>query len=476
MGNDFEFYTSNRFIPYPFAEQVDAGGLHEVFVDALLYHNQDLSQRLRVAALDLDDETITLTLEDGTPFAALLAAEKSPVRFFGAYRIHEWIRSSTKPNDLTELDLVVRLVSFAEAEDATAFPVVPAAGEAVIQSSLVYRQPNRVRRIQVQSAGGAPLMTSGGKQIIVQPGFNMSIQVAEPEDNLGFELLNQVQPLRQSSEILMAAIPGAGAGGFPTCAEENPPIFTINDIAPNQYGEFQFEGQDCYWWERPLDGPRVPVIDAIIDAISTTRQHALQLHNQCEECCACEDFVDTYDAMRTIFERAEEAADLLNTVLRRYLEVREDFINLKLERENGLQINLQLLTFPQHQLAIQVIVFNNSCEPLEKDVSLEFNFSSAPIEIVGQPVEEAGVLNTDELQEQHVDLEGTWPEFTIDLPATNLGAARFLSYRFGVRFLDPAEDFPRGDTSVTLQVKASTDEAEAEAVDTVQLVNPLELE
>lgn len=483
MGQDFEFLTTNRFIAYPFAESIDAARLHEAVVDAVIFHNRDPGQQIRLDTLDLDTDELVLTLADGTPFVTFSSLDKKPAEDFGDYRLHEWQRSSTKTGGFTDQDIVARLVFHAETEDGLVFPIEPAADQGVFESSVIHQEPERVRRIHVVSAGGATLMITEG-ELLIQAGFNMEVIPEGETTSEGFEAaVGQVPEIRVPTALRWTAQPGLGRGAFPTCVEETPPIFTINNQRPDDFGGFLLEATDCYWWERVLNAPRTPVIDEIIDAISTVKENALAIRSRCEECCSCDDFINAYKQLRSVFEKAQAASEIINDVLRTYLETLAQFKDVKILRETGLECRLDVSGYPGYQVGLQLLFFNNSCTPILGPAKIEIEAVS---EVLSEFVADSGRLNSDTLQDEHLTPDGAHPVYSIEVPG-NLNAARFSIYRMALVFprdiveeqisptASPAPDCVRDDQSISFNVTIEMGGQVKECLETVQIKKPLTL-
>jgi hypothetical protein len=214
--------------------------------------------------------------------------------------------------------------------------IVPDNGE--LDTRTYNQLPRRLRTVKVG------LSTFGGGDIQLLEGFNISLT---PEAN----------PVRTDggrfkTQLSIRARPGDGLGRRPGCDEAEPVIKRFNNIPPDAAGDFVLDAANCYRAQRPMEltseAPRQvasggaayasklttllnAVPDNLINADPVVAQairtalladpdlsaaSALQLYNDCSPCCECEDFVNTYEGLRRVYnnylsigDRAEETRD-----------------------------------------------------------------------------------------------------------------------------------------------------------------------
>lgn len=139
------------------------------------------------------------------------------------------------------------------------------------------RTPARVTGIKV----GSQVFTG---RVRLQAGYNIALGVpasAAPAD--GAQAL---------AVMTIDAVPGAGAGLAPACADVVPTIRTIDRVGPNSGGNFIIQADDCLRLQIPTSGGG----------------GELTLASDCQPCCSCEAFVNTYRGLSRMWTRWQALA------------------------------------------------------------------------------------------------------------------------------------------------------------------------
>lgn len=152
---------------------------------------------------------------------------------------------------------------------------------AVLDARAYQRVPRRVRSITVGSRRftGTPLILSGG--------YNMGLATAMPASTDGG---------RKTSAVTLNATPGLGLGQTDACGDAATNVLQISNIKPDANGNLTFDMDGCYRLQRP-----VTITNTNPRTAALTNPSALQLFNDCAPCCSCQDFVNTYNGVRKLF-------------------------------------------------------------------------------------------------------------------------------------------------------------------------------
>lgn len=135
------------------------------------------------------------------------------------------------------------------------------------------------KRLTAVSVGEDTLV---GAELLLTGGHNADLEVADATANGVVD-----------TEITVTLEPGAGEGVYPCTAQETElEITTLNGVTPDTHGNLVMATESCYRLTRPVvrisDGP---------PPRATVTPHTLALHDDCQPCCDCEDFVRVYEAI-----------------------------------------------------------------------------------------------------------------------------------------------------------------------------------
>lgn len=375
-GPVFDWYENNALIDYPFTER-QTDNLHHLFVDAYVVHNKfrTYPYGLRIARFKRDaPHLIELRFTDiASTLLATLQEGGADVEFtiatMGIYTIYEWKRSTTLGSGFTDEDLVVKLTVVTSA--LSLYPTDYSPLNAALLPSLVNPHPKRVRRVFVKRAvtGEFDLVTHN--DIRFESGNNIELSLASA---IGPEAagLTAAEVTRRPTSILIDAVAGLGLGPEQRCVSTDE-IKTINDVGPDTQGNLTLGGDGCTWVERPVvsvgppnpDHPNTDVTVVVGNAqwpsdAPTQTGPGLILHQSCEACCGCEDYVNAYEAMRAIWVRAQAVAARIASLQAQYNALCALVKAGDGKIPSGIGIKLFMIARPDFFIGAGAIVFNNS--------------------------------------------------------------------------------------------------------------------
>lgn len=376
MGAVFEWYQANQSTSYPFVDR-QADDTHELFVDAYVAHHRyvDTESNVRLAAYDFGmPASITLEFVNGDPLATITEGDTGVIfttTAFGNYTIYEWTKSTTIAGGFTEEDLTARLVVITS--KLADFPTSASLVDGQLVSSTVNPYPRRVRRLFVKRALSATLDLVTHPRVVFEAGNNLQFSVESAIDPDSYGLTSAVEA-RAPSVITIDAEAGLGTGADYRCDLAGS-IKTINGVGPDERGNFVLDGKDCTWVERPMKDSAPPVHpytdvsltpdNARWPAASPTQiGPGVILHQSCQACCACEDYVNAYQAMYTLWVRAQAASARVAAVQTQFNSVCQTVKAGEGKVPEGVNIWLMPMSRPDFSLALSGILFNNSAAAL----------------------------------------------------------------------------------------------------------------
>lgn len=156
--------------------------------------------------------------------------------------------------------------------------------------------------------------------------------------------------------LTLSAVPQQGLGQYPGCGDqENPFVRSINQQTPAAAGGFLLNGDSCFRVE-----PNVTFNEA---GVATIVHGSLNLFDDCEACCNCDDYLRPYYAIQRAKRRAEPLAEQLDSTRRRYIDAKnrlELTLNCLLARE----LRLEVSTPQECQISLLAGVFNGGVRPI----------------------------------------------------------------------------------------------------------------
>jgi hypothetical protein len=426
----FDFYASNEFVEYPFADR-QSDGYHRLFVDAFVAHDSDNPGLLRLASFD-PAGYLTLTFDDESILASLTPADGFVSREFGRYSLFEWRKRTTTIKGFAGPVLTVRLVVVSRSLNDFAFPR---------SSSTSYLNPARVNpsvRRMTSYAVAEPgeeccPAPPGVTALVLQSGFNAFLEPAPAE----IEIEEAPAVPRSPTKVVIHLDAGGGLGTYPVCESPFADLKTLGSAGPDANGNFSLDTSDCTWAEARLSGPVEPPIHPNTDYLSGIRDLIggafLQLHQGCRACCDCDDYGRAYRLISDIWNRASIVADRLRNVSAAYSVVRGKWESEKATRETGRGINIRLLARPDFYVDMVFTVTNNSADPLAASklkISLDPASNPEPVYVDG-----TGYAEGEGLHNFRADplVEGLGI-YGAELPA--IGAGLYAAYKMSVRYVN----------------------------------------
>lgn len=326
--------------------------------------------------------------------------------------------------------------------------------DATLDERTIFRLPKRVRSLTVV------LDNLARTPVNFVAGYNMELVTQAPNDTVD-------RGLRHVTQVRFNATPGAGLGIFPGCDPQPLVIRRINGQPPTDLGDFYMAATDCYWIRQPTrllsTNPRetlpqislppgnVPTAGLPDPAAGTAknlpgwptnddpRYAHLQIGNDCEPCCDCDDYVAvgrymnrTRDKYQVLGERFEDIRDLYHENIARWLQARECF------HRRPLRIVLQAQLCPFLDVVIQ---FCNQSDECRLGVELVVDFTTSPVGGIGEEVpgftfitgaqSKPGRRST---KTERYEMGGAWPQFSAYFDAVNPGQS--VHAKFRLRFAD----------------------------------------
>jgi len=307
-----------------------------------------------------------------------------------------------------------------------AYHIVPVNG--VIDERAILQVPNRVTSLQVV------LENLNRTGVVFSGGYNMQITLQDVITSPG---------QRARTQIRFDATPGFGLGVFPGCEAEPLVIKKLNGVSPSDAGDFYLSATDCYFIRQPTtivsESPRLSFPSVLLspgntvdldlpdDLAGTTPSAAgwpasvgyghLQIGNDCEPCCKCEDYVSLGEYINTVRNQyypigrdAENYRDIYHENRERFIASRDCF------HRRPLRIFLQPQICPFMDVIVQ---FCNQSDQCRLNLDLTVNFDITPDGGVGTEVPGYTFITGASKRPgrrsnatERYALAGTWPSFT----------------------------------------------------------------
>lgn len=433
----FNYLDANSRVDFPLVGRAATpAGLYELLVDAYVIHNSGIQQNVQITNLDPAGD-LELRFADATLLATLTAADDFQSRTWGEWTLLQWQRQTVTVDDLTDEEIVAKLVLRTSKLADFVFPMAPVG--ATLQPSLVVNRIDRVRRFLLARPNTVLPMPPGyhdpaapdviDAEVRLDAGYNMRIDVAT-EDIPGGLQLPAVPETRPKTRLTFHAIPGAGLGLYNPCGVPEG-IKTINGVGPDAAGNFAIEALDCYWVERPLSGAKAPPVKPGTDYRAAVVPNTLQIHNNCKACCSCGDYGNAYRELVAAWDRAKRVAARIEHSRERYNTLRDFLAAAKTEREVGLRVFLQAVPRPDFSVSLDMIVMNNAAADVTTDIEIRTYITFEPDILQSEYLERSGRLDAEEQRAVQVDPTKNGEEYYITVPY--LRAAHYARYSFDLR-------------------------------------------
>lgn len=268
---------------FPFISEVS--GAERLFADMYLGHRVKTAVLpLRVTVISGFTQPVTtsraeMTIVDASGsvvFNSTSAGEYRGVNWGGRFRIHEWISD----------EAVLRVVQHTgqnDTEDVIVYPSSQTLSNAVLDERASELWPDEVLTFIVN---GYPI--KGEVEFV--GGYNFETKLNSINRSSGKPHVNKVY---------VSAEPGSGLGREEGCVGTTDyPIRSINGVKPKTDGSFIMSATNCLFFVKP--GQVVPQNGN--NHINYQFTNGLLLKNSCLPCCSCDDFVNTYQGIRRLYD------------------------------------------------------------------------------------------------------------------------------------------------------------------------------
>ena len=269
---------------FPFISEVF--GAERLFADMYLGHRvKTVVLPLRVTVISGFTQPVTtsraeMTVVDASGsvvFNSTSAGEYRGVNWGGRLRIHEWISD----------DAVLRVVQHTgqnDTEDVIVYPSSQTLSNAVLDERASELWPDEVLTFIVN---GYPI--KGDVEFV--GGYNFETKLNSINRSSGKPHVNKVY---------VSAEPGSGLGREEGCVGTTDyPVRSINGVKPKNDGSLIVSATNCLFFVNP--GQVVPQNGK--NHINYQFTNGLLLKNSCLPCCSCDDFVNTYQGIRSLYDR-----------------------------------------------------------------------------------------------------------------------------------------------------------------------------
>lgn len=137
--------------------------------------------------------------------------------------------------------------------------------------------------------------------------------------NLDIEIETDTISTRPTTTLTFNAVPGEGTGRYDSGCEETNAIKSINGVYADTSGNINLDGGNCYRIEAPISW----LSEA--QGTASSLNHIINIFNDCQACCSCDNFINTYEAIRKLrdtyadlISRGQSARDIYISSLERW--------------------------------------------------------------------------------------------------------------------------------------------------------------
>lgn len=241
---------------------------------------------------------------------------------------------------------------------------------------VVRGEDDRSRRVEDLNLSAFSWATSGEVADIAE-GTNIQIDV-DPDTPRIAALKLKDSPINPNvTRVVITADPGLGTGRRQVDCSLDGSIYSINNNKPKN-GNIQIAGDACYRVGRPdgnESGPDFVAQDiAIIGDGTGLAPNTVQIHNDCQICCDCADFVVMLNQIRELKDKGLEIKNMWKQVKAAFDEVLAEWA-LKTNCIDGKCSNqLYAYSFTGWLVSVQLYIANpNNCSKPGADVSFVFS-------------------------------------------------------------------------------------------------------
>jgi hypothetical protein len=209
--------------------------------------------------------------------------------------------------------------AFDTAED---FPVFIQPTNGIIDGRAMVRAPVQLRSLGIYGEDPFWSGVGDGAQVRVIGGYNTELEVEEQAATDGG---------RAETHIAVRIEPGLGEGRYPEdCDSYTPGILSFNNVTPDEHNNLLLTSEDnsCLRIQRPwrstLNDPETGC------RTGQLRGYALEIDADCDPCCSCDDFINTYEAIRNMTTTLQ---DLMTRAQSVRDQLTEDIARIESQRE-----------------------------------------------------------------------------------------------------------------------------------------------
>ena len=348
LNRAFDWSLNALNLTYPFESDLSPETTRAVFADAYIVDSANIDtdtpvdERLELYDLYMPNATSCTLLQlqyvtSETPFFTGTVE-------YNVYSFGEWTcvtASSTEERKwvtlLLHLDDVLFPYELNKDLDSLEMTFVPRTHQQEVQ---------RVHSIEVTDDITTMTHVLTG-DIELVPGYNidMSVGVARATSDA---LSNTAQ--RTLAQVNIDAVAAAGAGLVPSPCDESDVIRSIGGVGPDEAGNFILSLEGCFRETMPFAGGG--------GTVTVPSTETINLDNDCEACCACEDYADAYNEALDIQRRAIPigySLDKTRTDLKFVIE------KMREEKEEREQKDIEILAVSRSGWIVNILIvlYNN---------------------------------------------------------------------------------------------------------------------
>jgi len=207
-----------------------------------------------------------------------------------------------------------------------------------------------VSRIQVYDRSSTALATYGPDEIVrLRAGYNTQWLAGESQPRT-------FGGSRITSSLTLRAVAGLGIGTLDNCGdEESAFVRSFSQQSAGPAGSFLLAGDTCFRFE--------PVVTFDSEGTAIIEQGRLNIFDDCEPCCDCDDYLAVYLSIQRAKRKSEPVAASLLEIKDRYVVVKdrvETILNCLLTSA----LRLQVSRAEECQIAIAAGITNPGANPL----------------------------------------------------------------------------------------------------------------
>lgn len=312
------------------------------------------------------------------------------------FRIHEWGTS-------TSVLRVVQHTGQNDLEDVISYPSSQTLANAVLDERVSELWPKNVTALKINNT-----IVSG--DIEFTSGYNF-------KHTLDSTVITNGR--LRSNFITVSAEAGQGLGQTPGCPEQgqtSTSISRINQAEPDENGNFVVSCKDCFSTNKK------GTVSSFGESqkITFDNPNSFQINNACLPCCSCEDFVNTYRAVRRLYSKFKGLGVRAVKVRDTHSDNIVRWLGQKSCRESA-PVKLSLIPYKMQDSSCVKVALGvcNSYETCRGEFAVDINFSG-PSGLKGfiNPNSVFAYDNSGYNADNYV-IEGSWPNYTARWPVVD---------------------------------------------------------